>query len=144
MADGRPNVGVAHGAWGEEVAAEFLRRKGYRVLARNVRPCRWDRRLEIDLIVRDGRGELLVFVEVKQHKAHSARESRLRSVDARKKALLRKACRAWLAKNRWRGSYRFDVIEIYGFPGMAGRAEIDHVERVRLFEDEERHVNWFE
>ncbi len=139
-----PNVGVAHGAWGEEVAAEWLRRKGFEISARNVRPCRWDRRLEIDLVARRKRDGLLVFVEVKQHKRRSERGARLRSVDRRKKDLLRKACRAWLVRNRWRGAYRFDVIEVYGWPGMPGRVEVDHVERVRLFTTAERYVNWFE
>lgn len=138
------NVGVRHGRWGEDVAAEILRREGYEILERNVRPCRHDRRLEIDIVAYDPRRDLLVFVEVKQHKGHSARERRLRSVDRRKKELLRTACRSWLAKNRWRGSFRFDVVEVYGAPESAGRAEADHIERVRLFEREPRFVNWAE
>ncbi len=144
MAPPEKNVGVRHGAWGEEVAAEFLRRKGFEISARNVRPCKWDRRLEIDLIARQKRGDLLVFVEVKQHKCRTPYDTRLRSITRHKKDLLRKACRAYLAQSRWRGAYRFDVIEVFGFPGMTGRAEVDHVERVRLFATRERYVNWSE
>ena len=53
---GRNNV---VGAWGEAVAAEYLRKKRYEILATGYR-CRYG---EIDLIVRNRR--YLVFVEVK-------------------------------------------------------------------------------
>ena len=58
-----------------------------------------------------------MFVEVKQHKGHTPGERRLRSVNAAKRLRLRRACRAWLLKGRWRGSYRFDVVEVFGSPG---------------------------
>ncbi|MBO7482867.1 MAG: YraN family protein [Kiritimatiellae bacterium] len=136
------NAGVEHGRWGEDVAVEHLRSLGYVIVERNSRPCRWDRRLEIDVVAYDRKTDTMVFVEVKQHKAHSDRERRLRSIDRRKLDLLRKACRAWTGRNRWRGARRFDVVEVFGEPG--GRAEIDHVERVRLFERPDRYVNWAE
>lgn len=136
------NVGVDHGVWGEDVAAEYLRVRGYEILERNVRPCPWDARLEIDLIAYDKARDLVVFVEVKQHQAREMRQRRLRSITRRKKDLLRRACRTWLRRNRWSGSYRFDVIEVYGVPEARAKVEIDHLERVRLFVDEERYVNW--
>ena len=48
-----PNVGVEHGVWGEDVAVEYLRVHGYEIVDRNVRPCRRDQRLEIDVIAYD-------------------------------------------------------------------------------------------
>lgn len=60
------NVGVRHGRWGEDVAAEQLRLEGLTVIERNVRPCPDDRRIEIDIIAYDRRQDVLVFVEVKQ------------------------------------------------------------------------------
>ena len=136
------NVGVVHGAWGEERAVEYLRAQGYVIVERNVRPCAWDARLEIDIIAYQKEIDTLVFVEVKQHKAHEERQRRLRSITRKKKDLLRRAFRAWLLKNRWHGNYRFDVIEVYGTPESCGQAEIDHVERVRIFVKGERYVNW--
>ena len=47
------------GAWGEDRAAEFLAREGYRILERNYR-CPLG---EMDIIAREGR--TVVFVEVK-------------------------------------------------------------------------------
>lgn len=139
-----PNEGVLRGRWGEDVAVEHLRSLGYVIVERNARPCRWDRRLEIDIVAYDRTGDVMIFVEVKQHRAHTDRDRRLRSIDRRKLDLLRKACRAWMGKNRWRGARRFDVVEVFGEPDSRSRPEIDHIERVRLFERAERYVNWAE
>ena len=48
------------GELGEKIARDFLKNKGYRVLAQNV----WEPWGEIDIIARD-RGGVLVFAEVK-------------------------------------------------------------------------------
>jgi len=135
----RLNIGVEHGAWGEDVAVERLRQEGLVIVDRNVRPCR-DRRLEIDIIAYDREADAMVFVEVKQHAAHASAERRIRSVDAEKMRRLRRACNAWRRGNRWQGGYRFDVVEIFGMPG--GRPEIDHVRQVNLFQIAERFVHW--
>lgn len=135
------NVGAAHGQWGEDVAVETLRLKGYIIVDRNSRPCPRDRRLEIDVVAYDKEADAMVFVEVKQHAAHSPFESRIRSIDKRKLANLRKACNAWRRGNRWLGAYRFDVVEVFGVPGR-GRPEVDHIERVALFGTRERFVRW--
>ena len=136
------NVGVIRGQWGEDVAADWLRGEGYVVVERNVRPNPRDRRLEIDLVVYDREHDLIVFVEVKQHARRSEYQRRLRSVDRRKFVTLRRACSAWLRRNRWRGGYRFDVVEVYGEPGSRRPPEVDHVRHVRLFSPPETFVNW--
>jgi putative endonuclease len=51
---------AALGRHGEDLAAEHLRKAGYRILERNVRT----RHGEIDIIAEDG--ECLVFVEVER------------------------------------------------------------------------------
>ena len=102
----------AAGRWGEDVAADFLVRAGYRILGRRVRP---DRRDEIDLVVR--RDESLVFVEVK------ARASEMfgRPLDAvnaaKRKALNRAAVRYLQQLNFPKLYYRFDTIEVIGSEG---------------------------
>lgn len=58
----------AKGAYYEEIAAEFLKKKGLRIMERNFR-CRNG---EIDLIARDGR--YLVFIEVKYRKGPEKRK----------------------------------------------------------------------
>lgn len=47
------------GAWGEEVAAQYLRNKGYKIVARH-----WTHRIgEIDIVA--ARGGRIIFVEVR-------------------------------------------------------------------------------
>ena len=132
------NIGVAHGQWGEDVACRYLRKIGYGIVERNVRPCRWDRRLEIDIIAFNKATKSLVFVEVKQHKNKVDRQRRLRSITHHKLLLLRRACKTYLARNHWSGSYRFDVIEIYGEPESKTEPIVDHIRSVRLFVSKER------
>ena len=139
----RRNVAAVHGSWGESVAVEFLRRRGYEILDRNARPCRRDRRLGIDIVAYERATDTLVFVEVKQHAEHSPWERRLRSVDRRKRRNLRVVFDAWRRRNRWETGYRFDVIEIFGEPGDR-MPEIDHVVNVGIFTPSSRFVRWEE
>lgn len=136
------NPSVARGRWGEDIAAEWLRTRGYTIVERNVRPSRLDARLEIDIVAYERAHDTMVFVEVKQHARRTEYDTLLRSVNARKRNLMRRACRAWLRANKWGGAYRFDVIEVYGEPETRRRVEIDHVERVRLFSQPSGFVNW--
>lgn len=99
------------GAWGEERAAEYLRRKGYALVAANYR-CRFG---EIDLIVRDRR--FLVFVEVKLRKNAAFAQAR-EFVDFRKQQRLRVTASMYLARYPTQLQPRFDVIEVYAPQGM--------------------------
>ena len=135
------NVGVLHGAWGESVAVEHLRRRGYEIVDRNARPVEKDGRLEIDIVAWDRKKDEMVFVEVKQHAKPSPNARRLRSVDRRKRANLRRACNAWRRTNKWHGAFRFDVIEIYGVP-EGGEPVVDHVSNIELFAQPGRFVRW--
>jgi putative endonuclease len=108
MDEGRPGRGDrrALGAAGEALAAEHLARRGYRILARNVRVGG----VEVDLVAT--RGRLLVFAEVKTRRSRAfglAEEA----VDARKQARLVRAASAWLREHPAPGArVRFDVIAI--------------------------------
>ena len=111
------------GPWGEEKAAEFLRRKGYALVASNYR-CKFG---EIDLIVKNRR--YLVFVEVKLRKnAHFAEA--MEFVDRRKQERLRQTALLWLEGHETRLQPRFDVIEIYAPDGMATKQPV-----IRQLED---------
>ena len=110
------------GAWGEALAAEYLRRKRYTVIASGYR-CRFG---EIDLIVRDRKH--LVFVEVKLRKsADFARAGE--HVDFHKQRRLRTTASFYLSENPTELICRFDVIEIYAPEGPATKKpEICHLE----------------
>ena len=124
---------VEQGRWGEDVAARHLEGEGWRIVARNVRPCAADQRCEIDIIARSRKGDAVVFVEVKTHGRRTEWSNRLSGVDSRKKRNLLRACASWLMRNRWHGNYRFDVIEVWGGATDGQPPEIDHVENVPLF-----------
>ena len=110
------------GAWGERIAAEHLRRKGFSLLAHGYR----SRFGEIDLIVSDDR--FLVFVEVKLRKNdHFARA--VEYVDCKKQERLRITAEFYLSEHPTDLQPRFDVIEIYAPRGMETRVpKITHWE----------------
>jgi len=112
----------------ERRAADWLCRRGFAIVARNWRSPR-DRRDELDLVCRDG--DVLVFVEVKA-RAAAARVPGYHAVDARKKRVLLRATRTYLAGMSERPhTIRFDVVELV-LPAQ-GEPEILHFENVPLF-----------
>ena len=128
-----PNESVQRGCWGEKMAISHLIGKGWRIIERNARPCRYDKRCELDIVAYIPTEEQVVFVEVKTHRRHSSYASRLWAVDRRKRANLLRASASWLKMRKWHGNCRFDVIEIYGEQGSDAPIEIDHIMNVKLF-----------
>ena len=98
------------GAWGEAVAAEYLRKKRYTLVAAGYQ-CRFG---EIDLIVKDRK--YLVFVEVKLRKSPDFARAR-EFVDRRKQDKIRVTASMYLSQNPTELQPRFDVIEIYAPDG---------------------------
>lgn len=116
------------GAWGELLAANYLRKKKYRILDMNF-SCRLG---EIDIIAENG--EFLVFAEVKLRKDDTHGQAR-EFVTAQKQQRLRKAALMYLSQMQEAGADaddlqpRFDVIEIYAPLGKKTRKpEIFHLE----------------
>ena len=110
------------GAWGEAIAAEYLRKKHYKLVAVSYH----SRFGEIDLIVQDKK--YLVFVEVKLRKAADFATAR-EYVDRRKQDKLRVTASMYLAQNPTQLQPRFDVIEIYAPEGTETRnPQITHLE----------------
>ncbi|MBU5451679.1 YraN family protein [Pseudoflavonifractor sp. MSJ-30] len=110
------------GPWGEAQAADYLRRKGYTLVAANYR-CRFG---EIDLIVRNRR--YLVFVEVKLRKSAGFAQAR-EFVDFRKQQRIRATASMYLSRYPTSLQPRFDVIEIYAPQGMeTKKLTINHLE----------------
>ena len=110
------------GAWGEAVAAEYLRKKRYELVASGYH----SRFGEIDLIVKNRK--YLVFVEVKLRKSASFAHA-FEYVDHRKQDKLRMTASIYLSHNPTELRPRFDVIEIYAPEGMmTPHPEIHHLE----------------
>ena len=116
---GRNNLA---GAWGEALAAEYLRKKGYTLVASGYR-CRFG---EIDLIARNRK--FLVFVEVKLRKSANFAAA-AEYVDGRKQEKIKTTAAMYLSQNPTGLQPRFDVIEIYAPAGtQTARPEIHHME----------------
>lgn len=110
------------GAWGEALAAEYLKKKRYQILATNYRT----RFGEIDIIAVNR--QYLVFVEVKLRKddrfataaefVHSGKQYRIRTTAS-----------GYLAAHPTDLQPRFDVIEIYAPQGIdTKKPTINHLE----------------
>ena len=110
------------GAWGEALAADYLQKKHYKLLASQYR-CRFG---EIDLIVANK--EHIVFVEVKLRKAADFAQAR-DYVDKRKQDRIRVTASLYLSQNPTNLQPRFDVIEIYAPDGpQTEKPAISHLE----------------
>jgi len=96
----------ALGARGEDAAAKFLKRNGFKILARNVRLSRY----EIDIIAREG--DTIAFVEVKTRRSDSFAMPE-ENVDARKQNHIRRAAHVYIADHGDDETYyRFDIASV--------------------------------
>ncbi len=94
------------GAWGENVATEYLIEKGYAITERNFKAGRY----ELDIIAMDG--DEIVFVEVKTRIDNFADPSD--AVDEKKIRHLAKAADIYLRMRKYQHAPRFDVITVTG------------------------------
>jgi putative endonuclease len=107
------------GRQGEDAAARYLMRQGYRILARG-----HDSRLgELDIIAVDGR--TIVFVEVKTRRSTDTGHP-AEAIDPRKEQRMTQAALAYLKSKRLlQYAARFDVVAIT-WPEDARRPTIEH------------------
>lgn len=108
------------GKWGEQQAAEYLQRKGYRICHRNWRMGHRD--LDITALTPDGGTLAIVEVKTRSHVDYATPEE---SVDWRKMRNLAVAANAYVRRYQLQCDIRFDVLSVVG---DGTRAEIDHIE----------------
>lgn len=136
---------IAKGVKGERVAAQYLEKKGYQIIAKNcifagseldivaILPIKAQKKQirkdyksqEVQSktalkVMLDGLSDILVFVEVKYSSSRAYGEPYER-VDAFKQKQLRRAAEGFIYKNKLNMPCRFDVISIVG-------DEITHME----------------
>lgn len=100
------------GKRGERLAALYLFFHGYRILERNWRYGRY----EIDLVARERRSGVLVFVEVKT-RARTDHGLPRDAVTPQKQLFLTRAAQGYLKVHRLPDAHtRFDVVEVYTKP----------------------------
>ncbi len=106
------------GRKGEQLAAEFLMKKGFEIVVRNYRY----KHAEIDLIIK--RDDWLIFVEVKARSSNDFGEPE-EFVDARKVNKIFDAAEEYIYTTDWHGHIRFDIVSV-----KLGKEPV-----VELFED---------
>lgn len=116
---GRNNLA---GAWGEALAAQYLQKKRYKIIATNYRT----RFGEIDLVAANR--HFLIFVEVKLRKSDKFANA-FEYVDLHKQERLRTTAGIYLSQYPTDLQPRFDVIEIYAPQGTETiKPQIHHME----------------
>jgi len=118
-----PSSKQALGSWAESLAEDFLRRKGYQLIARHF-TSRWG---ELDLVVQDG--EMIVAVEVRLRRSDKF-GSAAESIGVKKLTALRLATEDFLVQREWTDRpVRIDVVAIDETAGEH-QAKITHLENV--------------
>ncbi len=112
------------GVWGENLAAAYLREKGYVILERDWRSGHRD----IDIIAH--KDNTIVFVEVKTRSSRDFLDP-ITAVNIQKQYNLLRAINHYLQYKRINSTYRFDVIIIVGKPDCLS-PEIEHIEDFQL------------
>ena len=97
------------GAWGEEIAANWLDEHGYEIVARNIRTPYG----EIDIIARQN--QITIFIEVKTLTS-SANFFPEHQITARKREHMLNAAQHYSAENQI-DHWQIDVISVEGKPG---------------------------
>ncbi len=110
---------MKRGELGENIALEFLTKKGYNLIERNYH----SRFGEIDIIMKNRK--YLIFVEVKLRK-NSIYGTPAEFVTQSKQRKLILTAEKWLSDNKTSLQPRFDVIEIYMHEGSS--VKINHIE----------------
>jgi putative endonuclease len=109
---------ISLGRRGERAAEKYLRRSGYRIVARNFRAAG----AEIDLVAMDG--ETLVFVEVKTRRSRDAGAPE-EAVDERKQAQIRRAAEMFATRYRAEDvTMRFDIVAV---DASSKRLKVEHL-----------------
>lgn len=96
------------GKLAEVKAAEFLQKKGYKILNRNWR----FHKLEIDIIAHDLEKDQIVIVEVKARKASTIQPAE-DAVNKTKRKMLVTAAHEYIVSHSIEKETRFDIVSVY-------------------------------
>src|SRR5687768_14780046 len=96
---------IKTGNLGEDIAAEFLKKKGFEIVTRNYR----FKKAEIDIIVK--KENWLLFIEVKTRSSNAFGEPE-EFVDEFKAHRIFEAAEEYIFSTDWKGHIRFDVISV--------------------------------
>ena len=113
------------GRWGENIAANYLKTRGYSILAQN----KHIGHAEVDVLAQ--KDDELVFVEVKTRSSSRFGQPE-EAVDQRKLLHLIEAAQRYIIEENSDAPWRIDVIAITGSPNAKTEPEILWYENVAL------------
>ncbi len=102
---------------GEDIAVDFLKQKGYKILRRNYTTPLG----EADIVARDN--NTIVFVEVKARSSDAFGQP-FEAVNHRKQEKLKKIALYYLKNNKIELPVRFDIVSIIS---RDGKVEVNHI-----------------
>ena len=117
---------IRMGIWGEELAAAYLREKGYIILERDWHSVHRD----IDIIAQDG--DTIVFVEVKTRRNRDFGDP-LQAINYEKRHHLLLAMNHYIKYRKIDNPYRFDIVTVVGEMGST-QPEITHLDDCNISE----------
>jgi len=124
--DDRQTARQRTGRRGERAAERYLRRRGYRILARNVTY----RQGEVDLVAREKATGTVCFVEVRSRRLAENETAVVEpeaTVTQRKRRRITSAAKTFLAERRATGeAVRFDVITVRFADDGRRRTDVRH------------------
>lgn len=123
------DVALSTGAFGEKLAADYLEKKGYKIIEANFKNILGRQLGEIDIIAKTGK--TLVFVEVKTRSLENM-EGPLpeESITPQKLRKLNKASQFYIKLNDlWGAPFRFDAVSIW-ISADRKNAKIKHIESI--------------
>lgn len=109
---------IKRGNDGEQLAADFLIKKGFTVIERNYRY----KHSEIDLIIQQG--NWMIFVEVKTRSSSEFGYPE-EFVDYKKKKKILEGAEHYIFKTDWQGNVRYDIVSVRL---KEGQTEVVHIE----------------
>jgi len=98
---------LSHGQKAENIAAQYLKRRGYEVVVQNWKTAH----CEIDIIAKLKNS--MYFVEVK-YRRNTNQGRGMDYVTPQKQAQMARAAESWVQVARWEGDYRLSAIEVSG------------------------------
>lgn len=108
---------IKTGNKGEQLAAEFLQRKGFEIVEKNYR----FRHAEIDLIIK--KEDWIIFIEVKTRTSTAFGEPE-EFVGETKTRKMFEAAEEYIYSTDWHGHIRFDIVSVK----LGYEVEIEHFE----------------
>lgn len=116
------------GQLGEDAAAKFLKKQGYKIIERNFKNKIGRQVGEIDIIARQGKE--IVFVEVKTRVLEAKTILPEANITPKKLHKLAKIANAYIKINRlWKYPFRFDAVSVL-YDCESEKAQIRHLENI--------------